>query len=191
MIAAHPFAMMAVNGDRGPVSAHAPLKPVLNEVGMLVSLIGHVARANPFWAAAKNAHALVMFAGPDGYVSPSHYPSKHEHGRVVPTWNYVRIEARGVVSVEEDPAKLNPYVEAPTAMMEAGRAEPWRLADAPDAYIEALQRAIVGVRIQIDDVVATYKLSQNKPIADRAGAAQGLREAGASAIADLMMEANR
>lgn len=187
-MAAYPLAVLLINGADGPVAAHVPLVVDRDEApgGAIRSLTGHMARANPFWKTAQGAAALAVFNGPDGYVSPAWYPAKAEHGRVVPTWNYVRVEARGTLHVESDASAVAPYVEAPTTMMEARRPAPWSLDDAPADYAQSMLRGVVGVRVQITHIQGCWKLSQNRDAADRAGAIQGLREAGYTALAELM-----
>ena len=191
LVQAYPFATIAINGADGPLLAHAPLAAEMSADGEIRSLIGHVARANPFWRAADagGAAAVALFSGPDGYVSPGFYPSKLEHGRVVPTWAYARIEARGVLRVETDPARLRPYVDAPTALMEDGRAAPWSADDTQSDYIATLLGRIVGLRIDITSVAGSWKLDQKKSAADRAGSAAGLRAEGKSDIASLIESA--
>lgn len=174
LIRAYPLATLVLNGPDGLVAAHVPLVSQTSEKGRMV-LIGHVARANPFWTAAVDADAVMaIFCGPDGYVSPALYASKQAHGRVVPTWNYARIEVRGRIVVEADPTKVRPYVEALTEVMEAPRNAPWSVDDAPTAYIDALSRGIVGFRIEVEDVRGGFKLSQNKTEADYVGVRDGL-----------------
>lgn len=186
-VRAHPFAALLVNGADGPVAAHVPLAPECAPDGRLATLSGHVARANPFWKAALGApHALAIFAGPEAYVSPGYYPSKGEHGRVVPTWNYVRVEARGTISLVDDAADLREIVDRLTAMMEQPRAAPWSVADAPEPYVAAMLKGIVGVRIAVTSVEGAWKMSQNKSAADRAGVADGLGADGQEEAARLV-----
>ena len=164
---AHPFAVLAVNGEHGPVSAMVPL--VADKNGE--TLIGHVARQNPFWEAAKGskAPAMAMFKGSDAYVSPALYPSKKEHGKVVPTWNYMALEVQGAIHIETNPSAMMPYITALTDAMESHRELPWKVSDAPDDYIEKLSHGIVGFQLKIDDMSYVRKLSQNKDSKDRAG----------------------
>lgn len=187
---AHPFAMVAVNGEHGPVAAHAPLLLETDAEGRS-ALVGHLARANPFWRAAEGAHALAVFLGADAYVSPSWYPSKARHGKVVPTWNYQRVEARGVLTVETDAVAIGAIVEALTDAMERDRPTPWRTTDAPSAYIERLHAALVGVRVRLTSVVGVRKLSQNRSATDFDGVRSGLRamaSPGPQATAEAMDE---
>ena len=171
LIGANPFATLVVNGDDGPVVALAPM--VLAEGG--AALHGHLARGNPLWGAAENRSvpAVAVFHGANAYVSPGWYASKAEHGRVVPTWNYRAVEARGSLSLLCDAAMMT-GVEALTDKMEAGQTSPWRMSDAPADYINRLKGGIVGVRLTIATLTAVDKLSQNKSATDRAGVAAGL-----------------
>ena len=190
-IAAHPFAVLAVNGGNGPVAAMVPL--VFDEAGQ--KLLGHVARANPFWSAAEQsqAHAVAVFRGADAYVSPSSYPSKQEHGKVVPTWNYMAVEIRGQIKIETEPEAIRPYLTALTAKMESHRALPWQISDAPDDYIAKLSRAIIGFSLEIKDITYVRKLSQNKSVADKQGVVDALKASEKyeeRLIAQEMKEAN-
>lgn len=175
LIGARPLASLVVHGAGGLVAAHAPLMAEQDGNGRIAALVGHLARANPFWSAVGDgAEALAIFAGPDAYVSPSMYASKREHGRVVPTWNYARIEARGRLTIETDPERVRPYFERLTRALEAGRPEPWSVDDAPEPYIGKLQHALVGLRIEVSDIRGALKLSQNRSEADHAGVLAGL-----------------
>ena len=161
----YPFAILMVNGARWPVTALTPL--VLSESDD--ELIGHVSRANPFWQAAQTSgHMTALFRGPQAYVSASLYPSKQEHGREVPTWNYLCVEVAGAVSVETSPAMMRPYLEVLTTHMEADRQDPWAVSDAPADYIDSLQRGITGLRLRMEHVRMVRKLSQNKAERERA-----------------------
>ncbi len=142
--------------------------------GPFGTLHGHVARANPQAGLHSTGDALVIFAGPEAYVSPGWYPSKAEHGRVVPTWNYAAIHAYGRVEFYEDPDRLRDVVTRLTDLHEAGRPEPWAVTDAPGRFTEAQLRAITGVRIEIARLEGKRKFSQNRSAADREGVARGL-----------------
>jgi transcriptional regulator len=162
----------------GPSGLDATLLPLLVQPGDGDSwgrLVGHLARPNPMARAArKPAEALVIFAGADAYVSPSWYPSKAETGKVVPTWNYELVHARGFLHHIDDPAWLVAHVAALTDRHEAGRAEPWSVEDAPLEYIEKLAKAIVGVEVELTEVVGKRKLSQSRSDEDVAGVSAGL-----------------
>ncbi len=166
-VAAHHFATIAVNGENGPMTALVPL--VIGEGGQ--TLLGHVARANPFWKAAQDneSPAVAVFKGPDAYISPSSYPSKKADGRVVPTWNYMAVQIRGKIEIEARADAMMPYIEALTDKMESHRKHPWKVSDAPKEYIAKLSRAVVGFSLAIDEITYVRKLSQNKSDADKQG----------------------
>lgn len=187
LIDAHPFATLIRNHNTGPIIAYLPLarRP---ETSGAMALIGHLARANPFWQDADGAEVVALFSGPDGYISPSNYPSKHIHGKVVPTWNYVRVEARGRLSIETSPDRLRHYMDAPTAMMEQHRELPWSADDAPADFVANLANAIVGIRVEITSLEGSWKLDQRKALIDREGAIAGLRSEGNEDLAKLMAE---
>lgn len=143
------------------------------------TLHGHVARANAVWRDyLHDVRSLVIFQGPNIYVSPSWYPTKEETGKVVPTWNYVVVHARGHLRVIEDPAWIARHVGALTDEHEKGRRPRWHTTDAPADYFTAMTRAIVGIEVVIDELVGKWKMSQNRPAADRAGVIEGLARDG-------------
>ena len=132
--------------------------------GPLGTLRGHLARANPQWRDADpDVEALVIFAGSDAYVSPSWYPSKQGSGKVVPTWNYEVVHAHGRLSVHDDVDWLRAFVTRLTDHHEAGRPEPWAVTDAPEQYVAAMLKGIVGVEVRITRLEGKRKLSQNRP----------------------------
>jgi transcriptional regulator len=134
-----------------------------------------VARANPAWrVVARRVAGARDFPGPDAYVSPSWYPSKKEHGKVVPTWNYAVVHAHGTIVWHEDPAWLRRFLETLTDGQEAHRAEPWHVTDAPASYIERMLTSIVGFEIAVSSLTGRWKLGQNRAAEDRAGIAAGL-----------------
>ncbi len=152
------------------------------------TLRGHVARANPQWRDFDPAvEALVVFQGVERYITPSWYAAKREHGKVVPTWNYATVQARGPMRAIEDRDWLAAQIAALTAQSESGRAEPWSVSDAPEAFVAAQMKGIVGIEIPIASIEGKWKVSQNRPEADRDGVIAGLREAG-EADADAMAE---
>lgn len=144
------------------------------EEGPFGTLYGHLARANPQWRTPPLGAAMVLFGGPEAYVTPNWYASKAEHHKVVPTWNYVAVHAYGQAEFFEDPARLRDVVARLTARHEGGRATPWQLADAPEAFVRAQLRGIVGLRLPIARLEGKRKMSQNRDAADRAGVAAGL-----------------
>jgi transcriptional regulator len=158
--------------------------------GDLGALHGHVARNNPQWKLPARGEALVIVRGPDAYISPSFYASKAEHGRVVPTWNYVTAHVYGELIVHDDAAWTESVVRRLTAKHEAANSRPWSVDDAPRAFIEGQLRAIVGLELLITRIEAKAKLSQNRPVADVAGVIAGLRERGDASSAGLVERAN-
>jgi len=185
----HPLAALITVGESGLEANHVPLlyDPEPPPFG---TLRGHLARANLQWLHARPEHgALAVFQGPQAYVSPSWYPSKAEHGRVVPTWNYAVVHARGELAVHEDREWLRGLVTRLTETHEAGFAHPWRVADAPTDYIDGLLNAIVGIELRIHKLEGKWKASQNRGEADRAGVALALAaspEAEAREMAELL-----
>ncbi|RXT56476.1 transcriptional regulator [Bosea sp. Tri-44] len=147
------------------------LAPEEGEFGVLH---GHLARANPQWKAKAIGEAMVLFNGPDAYVTPSWYETKRETGKVVPTWNYQAVHAYGPAEFFDDPARLLDAVTRLTNLHEGTRAEPWAVDDAPPAFVQAQLRGIVGLRIPITRLEGKRKMSQNRPLADRVGVAEGL-----------------
>ena len=168
------LAVLVTQGEQGLQASHLPL--LLNvDQGPNGTLYGHLARANPQWRELQNgAEALVIFAGADAYVSPGFYPSKAEHGKVVPTWNYVAVHAYGMAEVFTDADRLRNLVSALTDRHEADRANPWKVADAPTDYIDGMLKAIVGFALPIQRLEGKRKLSQNRNAADIAGVREGL-----------------
>lgn len=152
------------------------------------TLRGHIARANTQWKmATPDAEALAIFVGPNGYISPNWYASKREHGRVVPTWNYLAIHAHGRVRFSDDRSLLLGIVTRLTDKHEAQSAQPWKVSDAPGDYIESMLKAIVAFELSITRLEASWKLSQNRSEADRNGAIQGLSDR-EEPIADVMKD---
>jgi transcriptional regulator len=153
------------------------------------ALHGHLARNNAQWKHDAIGDALVIVRGPDAYISPGWYASKAEHGRVVPTWNYVTAHVHGRLVVHDDPGWTEDLVRRLTAKHEAFRDHPWSVDDAPRAFIEGQLRAIVGIELEITRIEAKAKLSQNRPAADVDGVIAGLRERGDTASADAVERA--
>lgn len=158
-------------------------------------LIMHLARANDHWRSIGDGDAaLAVVTGPDAYVSPAWYPSKTEHGRVVPTWNYSAVHFTGRLSVHHDSEWLLEAVSALTDLHERDREQPWSVAEAPDRFVAKQLKAIVGVQLQIERVEGKAKLSQNRSEADAAGVVEGLRQEGgpqAGEVAEAMAALRR
>ncbi|MBT2294971.1 FMN-binding negative transcriptional regulator [Pseudomonas fluorescens] len=168
------LAVLITQGERGLLASHLPLL-LDTQQGPHGSLYGHMARANPQWRDLEaGAEALVVFAGADAYVSPGFYPSKAEHGKVVPTWNYLAVHAYGTAEVFSEPHRLRNLVGALTDRHESGRGQPWTIDDAPTEYIDSMLRAIVGFALPIQRLEGKRKLSQNRSPADVSGVRNGL-----------------
>ena len=195
VMADHPFATLVVSGREGLVTARTPVVLEREPDGRVAALVGHVSRANPVWQAiGEAAPAVALFSGPQAYVSASAYPSKAEHGRAVPTWNYVAAEAHGRLTAFDGAEELRALLEDLTGRFEAGRAEPWSVSDAPEEYVDTLLGGIVGLRLEITAVSAVKKLSQNKAGTDFDGVLAFLDaepEPGARQTAGLMRELER
>ena len=177
-IAQNPLATLVTRDGDDLVADHLPLL-LEGSPAAGARLIGHVAIANDVWRrAGEGARVLAVFQGPHAYVSPNWYPSKREHHRVVPTYNYVTVQINGTLHASQDPAVKRRAVEALTARMESTQPAPWKVADAPPDYLETMLAAIVAIELRIDRVQAKWKVSQNRSADDRAGVAQALaREA--------------
>ena len=150
-----------------------------------IKLCGHVARANPVWKAGEG-EALAIFLGPHAYVSPSWYPSKAETGKAVPTWNYITMHARGRIRWIQDADWLRAHVTALSNAHESPRPEPWKVGDAPESFIDALLRAIVGFELEITQLDGKYKLTQNRDTADREAVRDAYAREGRDDMARLM-----
>jgi transcriptional regulator len=178
----------------GLIASHVPLvlEPAPAPYG---TLRGHLSRANPQWRDyAADVDALAIFAGPQHYITPSWYPSKTEHGKVVPTWNYVVVHAYGRLTLYDDRDALLQNVHALTTIHEADRPVRWEIADAPAEYVDGQLKGIIGISLAITRLEGKWKVSQNRPAADRAGVVRGLRHEGDDSsltMADLVDAAHR
>lgn len=161
--------LVTIDADGTPVGTHIP---VLWDTERKIAT-GHIARPNPQWKQG-DGRGLIVLSGAEAYVTPAWYPSKAEHGKTVPTWNYEAVHLSGRVEWFHDAERLERVVRDLSALHEQGRAAPWSISDAPRAYIDALLRGIVGVALHAERVEAKRKLSQNKSAADFAGVASGL-----------------
>jgi transcriptional regulator len=164
-----PLATLIVATPDGPTADLIPLE--FDDAAN--TLRGHVARANPLWKYA-GAKALAVFSGPEAYISPGWYASKREHGKVVPTWNYTMVQARGVLRAVDDAPWLRALVGRLTDHHERTQGAPWAVSDAPDDFVQQMLRAIVGIEISLDSLLGKWKVSQNRSAADREGTAAGL-----------------
>jgi len=188
LMRARPFATLVSAGAAGLMATHLPT--VLKDDGPYGLIECHVARANPHWREfAAGAEALLIFQGPEGYITPNWYASKAEHGKVVPTWNYAVVHAYGRAEAMDDVAWLRRHVGELTAQQEKSEAKPWAVTDAPDSFIAGMARAIVGLRAPIARLEGKWKMSQNREIEDRKGVVEGLGRRGEGddgAIAEIV-----
>jgi transcriptional regulator len=171
-----PFGTLVVMTPDGLEANHVPF--VLGaEPAPYGTLRAHVARANALWSTfSSEVEALVVFQGPQAYISPSWYETKRETGKVVPTWNYAIVQARGHARIMDDRDWLAEQIDELTGTHEAGRTDPWHVSDAPEAFIEAQIKGIIGIEIEIASLVGKWKVSQNRPAPDREGVVKGLGE---------------
>jgi len=189
LVAAHPLGTWVTWADGEILVNHVPFL-LERERGTHGTLVGHVARANPVWQrCSPTVPSVVVFQGADAYISPSWYPSKQAHGKVVPTWNYALVHAHGIPRTIEDRAWLHALVTRLTDTHEAKQSAPWQVADAPAEYVDSMLAAIVGIEIPVTALVGKWKVSQNRAAADMQGVAAGLRardDAGAADMAALV-----
>lgn len=185
-IRAHPLATLVTQGAAGLTANLVPF--ILKREDGRDVLQAHMARTNEqFVDLQAGAEALVIFHGPHAYVTPSWYPSKHEHGKAVPTWNYVVVQARGKPRVIDDAEWLLAQIHDLTLLQEADRDIPWSVSDAPADFIAGLVKAIRGLEIPIERIEGKWKASQNQPAVNRAGVIAGLRDLDPfSAMAGIM-----
>jgi transcriptional regulator len=177
LIRAHPLATLITSGSGGLIANLVPF--ILVDSGDKGTLRAHIAKANDQVAELRaGAETLVVFHGPEAYITPSWYPSKKEHGRVVPTWNYVVVQARGTPHVIDDAAWLRVQIEALTLSQEGRRSEPWKVTDAPQEFVENQIKAIIGIEIPILSIEGKWKVSQNRSDADHRGVYEGLTKDG-------------
>ncbi|MDP3032617.1 MAG: FMN-binding negative transcriptional regulator [Rhodocyclaceae bacterium] len=175
LIHTHPLGTLVTHGAAGLQASPLPFLLDANR-GAHGTLRAHMARANPHWRALAGEQCLVIFQGPDAYVTPDWYPSKQTTHKVVPTWNYATVHARGAIRVVDDPDWLARQIADLTAVHEARRARPWSPADAPADFIAAQRQAVIGLEIVIAQIEGKWKMSQNKDAADRQGVVDGLRD---------------
>lgn len=167
------LATLVTATSEGLIATPLPLLFEANE-GPQGTLYGHVAKANNQWTLQPTGDALAIFSGPDANVTPSWYASKREHGKVVPTWNYVAVHAHGPVEFFDDPDRLLDVVTRLTEHHEQSRPDAWAVSDAPERFVASQLRGIVGLRLPISRVFGKRKMSQNRSEADRGGVAAGL-----------------
>jgi transcriptional regulator len=189
LIRASGLATLVSMTSDGLIASHAPLllDPDPAPYG---TLIGHLAKANPHVRAADSGvQTLVIFLGPDGYITPSYYAAKQEHGKVVPTWNYAAVHAYGRLEAFDDPDRLLAVVTRLTNRHESRRVRPWAVSDAPDDFVQGMLRGIVGIMLPITRLEGKVKMSQNRPATDIAGVIGGLQQDGQDGLAEVVVRA--
>lgn len=177
IIREYPFATLITYSESGIEATHLPV--TLIDMGEKSIIQAHIARANKLWKSVKEgSEILLIFNGPNCYVSPNYYPTKKESGKAVPTWNYVVVHVKGVISFIHDEKWIYNMIDSLTKEHEAKQDVPWSMSDAPDTYINKMLPAIVGIEIVIDSFEGQWKLSQNQPEVNQVGVIQGLLEKG-------------
>jgi transcriptional regulator len=190
-IRVHPLGLLVSLGPDNLLAATAlPLLLTTTVIGPppapLGLLHGHLSRANTQWHGLDGQDVLVVFQGVQSYITPTWYPSKTEHGKVVPTWNYTMVQARGSIRVIEDRDWIREHVTALTHQHEHTRPEPWAVSDAPDDYVESQTKGIVGIEIRMRTIEGKWKVSQNRPMDDRRSVANGLHVEGQEEMSELV-----
>lgn len=178
LIRSRPLATFIVASDDNIIVNHMPLMLDAG-AGKYGVLKGHVPRGNLLWQCLDGRHkALAVFHGPETYITPLWYPSKQEHGKAVPTWNYVVVHAHGYPGAVHDAGWLLEHLNAMTDQQEAANAEPWSVADAPSDYVAMMVRNVVGIEMPVSAIEGKWKVSQNRPEADRLAVAAALHARG-------------
>lgn len=175
IISTHPFATLITHSESGLEANHIPF--ILNRSNDQDVLQGHLSKGNPLWKTLKNkSEVLVVFHGPNSYISPNHYPTKREDSKVVPTWNYVTVHIQGVMSYIHDTAWSMDMINNLTRQSEAGQLNPWSVGDAPKAFTQKMLSAIVGIEIAITSMKGKWKVSQNQSEKNQQGVVEGLSQ---------------
>lgn len=192
LIQQHPFASVVIHTSKGLEAAHIPLHIKDKDTNTLI-LQGHIAKANPLHQLipGDGCEALGVFKGANTYISPNYYPSKKQHGKAVPTWNYLLVQAKGHLSLIDDKAWKLDFLNRLSKQHEAKQTEPWSINDAPEDYINTQLRALVGLEIQVKQLEGVRKLSQNQSAENREGVIEGLskiREPDAQEIAQAIQK---
>lgn len=185
LIAAHPLGLLISSSPSGTLANPLPFLVAVSDG--VTTLRAHMSKANEQWRHIRDgADVLVVFQGVDTYVTPSWYAAKQEHGKVVPTWNYAMVQAHGAARIDDSPEWLGQQVGELTDRHETDRAAPWRVSDAPEAFVAAQLRGIVGIEIAVTELTGKWKVSQNRQEADRRGVHAGLTEDGKDRMAELV-----
>jgi transcriptional regulator len=184
LIAQYPFASLITHSATAIEVNHLPFYLAYKE-GRKV-LFAHIAKANPLWKTVQESEpAFIVFNGPNGYISPNYYPSKQQHGRAVPTWNYVAVHVKGTLKFLHDNETKLTLVKHLTNLHESNQPKPWSVSDAPSLYIEKMLSAIVGLEVEINSIVGKCKISQNQSLENQQGVISGLAATGATHLSDL------
>lgn len=184
LIEKHPLGLLICNDDEGRLVANPIPFTLIREKGSKGTLKAHLARPNPQWSQLRNSkECLVVFQAEEAYISPNWYPTKRQHGKVVPTWNYVTVHVWGVPTVFDDPNWIRAQVDSLTAQQEEGQSRPWTVDDAPSEFTTAMLKAVVGVEIEISQIQGKWKVSQNRREADLQGVHDGLSAIGETPMA--------
>ena len=180
----YPFATLVTYSEAGIEATHLPV--IYRCVNGNELIQGHIAKVNKLWESVKNgSDVLLIFNGPNGYISPNYYPTKKVTGKAVPTWNYVVVQVKGHISFVHDEQWIYNLVDDLTQEHESGQAVPWSIKDAPDNYIKKMLPAIVGIEIAVGSIEGQWKLSQNQPEINKSGVVSGLLEEGDSSALSL------
>lgn len=185
LIESHPLGLLVCNDSADRLSAN-PIPFMLHrELGEFGTLRAHIARPNPQWRDLQRVEeCLIVFQGEQHYVSPNWYPSKQEHGKVVPTWNYVTVHVWGAPIVIDDSEWIRSQVDQLTSKQEASQANPWAVSDAPPDFTSSMIRGVVGIEIPISEIRGKWKVSQNRSQQDASGVSANLRKMGMGAMAE-------
>ena len=185
LIEAHPLGLLISSSATGVLANPVPF--LVSASDGVTTLRAHVSKANEQWRHIEDgASVLVVFQGTNTYVTPSWYASKAEHGKVVPTWNYAMVQARGSAAIHQDAEWLRQQVGELTDRHETDRSAPWQVNDAPEGFVAAQLRGIAGIEITVSELTGKWKVSQNRPQADRTGVYDGLMQDGENGMADLV-----
>lgn len=187
LMRSNPLGLLVSNGEHGPLATALPFH-LIDDGSSFGTLQCHLARANPHWQGLDKQSVLIVFQGADEYISPKWYPSKDDDGKVVPTWNYAMVQARGLAQVIDDADWLKRQITSLTNQQEANSANPWKVSDAPGDYIDAQIKGIIGLEIKITALEGKWKVSQNRSLKDRGGVAENLSAQGKDEMAALVRE---
>ena len=188
LIVQHPFGSLVTHGKSGLDANHIPFE-LLPGDGGLGELHAHVARANPVWQEVANGdEVLVIFRGGDAYISPNWYPSKREFKKQVPTWNYTVAHAHGRVTIRDDERYVRTVIARLTKTHESRQANPWKMSDSPKDFIDMMVKNIVGIEVEVTNLVGKFKLSQNKEPRDILEAGETLKQRGNDRIGEAMLK---